>query len=308
MTALEAHGRDGSDDARGGRTTRRRFLEAAGAGAALAGAGAFGAPAAAADAPVDAKGKGAPAWPLGLTTYMFKEYDLAETLAMARRVDVRRICLRSNLLPLDASGEQIAAAMQQVRDSGCTVYGGGVIYMRKPDDVDRAFDHCRAAGYRLMSASIRLDLLPLVEKQVRAHDIRVGIHNHGPEDKHYPTPQAILEKVRGFDPRIGVCHDTGHTLRAGVDPAEATRACGERLHDVHLKDVDAAAAKGHSVELGRGVMDIPAFLRTLARIGYRGVLGIEYEKHMTDLLPGLAESVGYTRGVQAALTRDGQAG
>ena len=281
--------------------TRRRFL-AAGT-AALAGAGAFGTPAVAADASSDAKSKSGPAWSLGLTTYMFKEYDLAETLAMARRVDVRRICLRSNLLPLDASAKQVAAAMKQVRDAGCEVYGGGVIYMRKPDDVGRAFEHCRAAGYTLISASIRPDLLPLVEKQVRAHDIRVAIHNHGPEDRHYPTPQTILEKVRRLDKRIGVCHDTGHTLRAGVDPAEATRACGDRLHDVHLKDVDARAAEGHSVELGRGIMDIPALVDALRAVNYHGVLGVEYEKHMDDLLPGLAECVGYARGVLDGMKR-----
>jgi sugar phosphate isomerase/epimerase len=271
--------------------SRRTFLKA------MAGAAAFPASDAAAASSGDARGKAAPAWPLGLTTYMFKAYDLAETLAMARRVDVRRICLRSNLLPLSASAEQIAAAMQQVKAAGCTVYGGGVLYMRQPDDVGRAFDHCRAAGYTLISASIRPDLLPLVEKQVRAHDVRVAIHNHGPEDQHYPTPQAVMEKVRRFDPRIGVCHDTGHTLRAGVDPAEATRACGERLHDVHLKDVDARTAAGHSVELGRGVMDIPEFLDALRAVEYHGVLGVEYEKHMDDLLPGLAECVGYARGV-----------
>jgi hypothetical protein len=263
----------------------------------MAGAAAFPASSAAAASSGDAPGTAAPAWPLGLTTYMFKHYDLAETLAMARRVDVGRLCLRSNLLPLDASADRIAAAMKQVRDAGCTVYGGGVIYMRKPDDVERAFAHCRAAGYTLISASIRPDLLPLVEKQVRAHDIRVGIHNHGPQDTHYPTPQAVMEKVRRFDERIGVCHDTGHTLRAGVDPAEATRACAGRLWDVHLKDVDARTAKGHSVELGRGVMDIPAFLDALRAAEYRGVLGVEYEKHMDDLLPGLAECVGYARGV-----------
>ena len=72
--------------------------------------------------------------------------------------------------------------------------------------------------------------------------------------------------------------------------------------DLHLKDVDAAVANGHSTELGRGVMDIPRFLRALAKVGYAGVVGIEYEKEMKDLLPGLAECVGYTRGILAAIT------
>ena len=55
--------------------------------------------------------------------------------------------------------------------------------------------------------------------------------------------------------------------------------------------------QGHSTELGRGVVNIPGILRALRKIGYRDVVGIEYEKHMKDILPGLAESVGYARGV-----------
>jgi inosose dehydratase len=279
--------------------TRRGFLRAA---AALAGTGAFGpAQASAADAPKANKAAGP--WPLGLTTYMVKHYDLDQTIAMARRVAVKRICLRSNLLPLDSTAAEIAAVLEKVKQAGLTVYGGGVIYMRDEAGVNQAFTHAKAAGYQLISVSVRPDLLPLVDRKVRETGIRVAIHNHGPEDTHYPTPPAIYEKVKPFDPRIGICHDTGHTLRAGMDPVQATLKTADRILDLHLKDVDGRTRKSHSTELGRGVMDIPALLRTLATIGYRGVLGIEYEKHMTDLLPGLAESVGYTRGVQAALAR-----
>ena len=75
----------------------------------------------------------------------------------------------------------------------------------------------------------------------------------------------------------------------------------DRHLDLHLKDVDAPTRTGHSTELGRGVVDLPRFLRALLEAGYSGVIGIEYEKHMTDLLPGLAESVGYARGALDAL-------
>ena len=103
--------------------------------------------------------------------------------------------------------------------------------------------------------------------------------------------------MKKLDKRIGICHDTGHTMRAGVDPVEATRKTADRIYDVHLKDVDAATRRGHSTELGRGIVDLPGILRVLQKVGYAGIVGIEYEKHMDDLLPGLAESVGYTRGV-----------
>jgi hypothetical protein len=282
--------------------TRRSFLRAAGIGvASLSGAAAANRGAAAATAAQDDAKESAKRLRIGLPTYMFKHYDLDQTIAMAKRVAVPNLCLRSNLLPLESDDRQIRAVVEKVEQSGLQLYGGGVIYMRDEASVHRAFDYARTAGFSLISASPQPDLLPLVERKVREFDIRVAIHNHGPEDRHYPTPAAIHEKTGDLDPRIGICHDTGHTLRAGVDPTAATRKTADRTLDIHLKDVDARTGKGHSTELGRGIMDIPRFLRMLLEIRYRGVVGIEYEKDMKDLLPGLAESAGFVRGVLAAL-------
>jgi inosose dehydratase len=140
-----------------------------------------------------------------------------------------------------------------------------------------------------------------VDEKVRQYDIQVAIHNHGPGDKTWPTPQSIYEKVCGLDKRIGLCMDIGHTLRIGVDPVVSAEKFADRLLDVHMKDVSAASPAGQCVEAGRGVIDIPGFLRALVRINYRGVVSFEYEKDENDPLAGLAESVGYVRGVLAAI-------
>ena len=238
---------------------------------------------------------------LGLPTYMFKHYDLDQTLAMGQRVAVEHIAIRSNLLPLTATREQIAAAIAKVKAAGLKPYGGGVVYMKDEAEVGRAFAYAAAAGFGILTVSLPPALLPALDRKVRETGIRAAIHNHGPEDQNYPTPAAIYEKVKKLDARVGICHDTGHTQRAGVDPVAATRETADRILDVHLKDVDAATRRGHSTELGRGIVDLPGLLRVLKQIGFAGVVGIEVEKHMTDLLPGLAESVGYARGALAAL-------
>lgn len=274
-------------------TTRRDVLRTAAlAGAALTAAEAIGA---------EAKAKPSPPIKIGLPTYMFKHYDLDQTIAMARRVACKYICVRSNLLAMDSSAEQIRGAVAKIKAAGLVPYGGGVIYMRTEAQVNRAFEYSRTAGFGVISISISPPLLGLLERKVKQYNIRAAIHNHGPEDKHWPTPQAIVAKIKDLDKRIGICHDTGHTQRAGVDPVAATRKTAARTYDMHLKDVDAATRKGHSIELGRGVVDIVGLLRVVREVGYRDVVGIEYEKHMKDLLPGLAESVGYTRGALAAM-------
>ncbi|MCK7473233.1 MAG: sugar phosphate isomerase/epimerase [Rhodopseudomonas palustris] len=123
------------------------------------------------------------------------------------------------------------------------------------------------------------------------------------ETARYPTPRSVLERIAGLDPRVGVCLDVGHCRRSGLDPAEEAAACRPRLLDIHLKDVTAATGDGGAVETGRGAVDIPRFLRTLAALGFRGTAAFEYEKDGRDPLPGLAESVGYVRGVLAGQWR-----
>ena len=278
--------------------TRRHLIQSAGAGViCLAAAAAAGKEADPGKKPPVRKTVAA----LGLPTYMFKNYDLDQTITMAQRVAVRHICIRSNLLPMNSSAVQIKKCIAKVTDAGLLPYGGGVIYMRTEVQVNEAFMYSRTAGFKVISINIPPNLLGLLERMVKKFDIRAAIHNHGPEDKNWPTPEAIYAKVRRLDKRIGICHDTGHTQRAGVDPVAALRKTADRTFDIHLKDVDAATRKGRSVELGRGVVDIPAVLRVVKKVGYRDALGIEYEKHMTDLLPGLAESVGYARGALAAI-------
>jgi len=270
------------------------------AGAALAGASG-----AAASEPGSAKGgvrrpAAKPPFELGLASYTLRKFPLDQTLAMTRRVGLKCICLKSFHLPLEAKPEEISAAAGKVKAAGLVLYGCGVVSMGKAADVDQAFDYAKAAGMKTIVASPKPELLPLVEKKVREYGIQVAIHNHGPGDKTYPTPKSIYEKVCKLDKRIGICMDIGHTLRIGADPIDSAEEYADRLLDVHIKDVSAADPKGQTVEVGRGVIDIPGFLRALLRIKYRGIVSFEHEKDENDPLAGLAESVGYVRGVLAA--------
>jgi sugar phosphate isomerase/epimerase len=71
--------------------------------------------------------------------------------------------------------------------------------------------------------------------------------------------------------------------------------------DFHVKDVTSATKDGQTIEMGRGVIDLPGFVRTILKLGFSGTLAFEFEKDETDPLPGLAESVGYLRGILATL-------
>lgn len=275
--------------------TRRQFLQAGAIGTAASLAAATGCGARCLVIHVPFK--------LGLASYTLRKFKLDETLAMTKRVGLKYICLKSFHLPLESTPAQIQAVVAKVKEAGLILYGGGVIGMNKEAQVHQAFDYAKAVGMKVIVAAPAPQLLPLVEKKVKQYDIKVAIHNHGPGDKHYPTPDRAYDKVKPYDKRIGFCHDIGHTQRLGVDPVISTEKIADRLHDVHIKDVTGLTAGDHGCEIGRGVIDIPKFLRTLIKINYAGVVSFEYEKDADDPLAGLAESVGYVKGVLAAISQ-----
>jgi inosose dehydratase len=278
--------------------SRRRFLQAVGVGAiSLAGTGRGHAQVGSARKRQKSKTK----FELGLASYTLREFNLEDTLAMTKRVGLKYICFKDFHLPMDSTPAQIEATVQKVKDAGLILYGGGVIYMRNEKQVNDAFDYAKAAGMKIIVGVPQPELLPLVNEKVQQYDIKVAIHNHGPTDKVYPTPASAYEKIKDLDKRIGLCNDIGHTMRAGVDPSLSARKYADRLLDVHIKDISEAAANGRAVEIGRGVINIPEFLKTLINIDYDGIVSFEYEKDAKDPLAGLAESVGYTKGVLAAI-------
>jgi inosose dehydratase len=278
--------------------SRRRFLQVVGVGAiSLAGTDRCPAQVGSADKRRTSKQK----FELGLASYTLREFNLEDTLAMTKRVGLKYICFKDFHLPMDSTPAQIRATVQKVKDAGLVLYGGGVIYMRNEKQVNDAFDYAKAAGMKVIVGVPQPELLPLVNEKVRQYDIKVAIHNHGPTDKVYPTPASAYEKIKDLDKRIGLCNDIGHTMRAGIDPAESVEKFADRLLDIHMKDVSAANKDGDAVEVGRGVIDIPKFLKTLIKIEYDGIVSFEYEKDAKDPLPGLSESVGYVKGVLAVI-------
>jgi sugar phosphate isomerase/epimerase len=126
-------------------------------------------------------------------------------------------------LPLKSSQEAIEKVKAMIKDSGLVLYACGVIYMKTEADVTQAFDYAKQAGIKMIIGVPNPELLGLVEKKVAEYDIGVAIHNHGPGDQLYPTPESVYEKIKGLDKRIGLCIDIGHTQRSGIDPSQARK-------------------------------------------------------------------------------------
>lgn len=275
-------------------TTRRLFLKKAGGSVAIAtitpAATLVGAPTTASRAVDDS-------FKLGMAGYSFVHFKLDQALAMMKKVDVHYLCIKDFHLPFNSTDEQIATFHQTLKDSGVTGYGVGPIYMKTTEEIDKGFDYARRVGVKLIVGVPNEELLPYVEKKVKEYDMRYAIHIHGPDIKLWPNASSVIDAVKNLDARMGLCFDMGHDARFGDDPIADLEKYAKRIFDIHLKNVTAASKEGKTCELSRGVIDIPAFVAMLRKVKYDGSCSLEYEKDMKDPLAGIAESIGYFKGV-----------
>jgi sugar phosphate isomerase/epimerase len=282
--------------------TRRHFLKLTGAGLAAAGfSSVYGSPSFTAG---KKKKKAAPspgphAFSIGMAGYTFARFGVDKTIEMMKRIGVENLSLKEFHMPLNSSQDKINEVMGIFRAAGINVYTLGVIYMKTPESVEQAFSYAKMAGVDMIVGAPNYELLPQVEKKVKETGIRIAIHNHGPDNPLYPNATDIWEHVKSLDPRLGICIDIGHTTRDGEDPSSDIIKYRERIFDIHIKDVDKPTKEGKTIEMGRGIIDIPKVVSTLREIGYTGKCSLEFEKDMNDPLAGIAESIGYFRGVMA---------
>jgi inosose dehydratase len=234
---------------------------------------------------------------LAIAGWTFNKFSLEPSLEMMFRVDVHYLCIKDFHLPLDSTSDQIAEFHEKLKSKGVIGYAVGPIGMKSKEDVDKAFEYCKRVGVKMVVGVPQHELLPYIDKKVKEYGFNFAIHNHGYGDKLYPTLESIYLKVKDLDQRIGMCHDIGYSMLMGIDPAAVTLKYSDRIFDIHIKDVTSATEAGKDCELGRGIIDFPAFFKALRTIKYKGMCSLEFEKDNTDPLPGLAESVGYFKGV-----------
>jgi sugar phosphate isomerase/epimerase len=238
---------------------------------------------------------------LGMASYSFRAFTLDQALEMTRRLGLKKITLKDMHLPMNITAPEMAEVQKKMNEAGIELSSCGVVYMKTAEEIHNAFVYAKIAGIKMMVGAPEQSLLGLAEEKVKETDIALAIHNHGPTDQRFPSPESAYSLIKNMDKRMGICIDVGHTQRLGLDPASEVERFFDRLLDVHIKDVSSADAKGSTVEIGRGVIDIPKLLRTLVKLKYSGTLHFEHEKDQKDPLAGVAESVGYVRGVLATL-------
>src|SRR5277367_1318569 len=241
---------------------------------------------------------------LGLASYTFRNFSRTQMIGFMKHLNVSALNAKDakDHLPMDPQEE--SAAIADYASAGIKLHAAGTISFSKDEDADMRskFEYCKRAGIGVIVAGDPTpETLPRIEKFVKEYDIRIAIHNHGPEDKLWHSPLDVLKAVKGMDPRIGCCIDVGHAVRAGTDVVQAIREAGPRLFNLHMKDLTNFQSKESQVAVGEGIMPVRKMFAALIEMKYRGFVDLEYEIHPEDPMPGVIASFAYMRGVLAGL-------
>jgi len=236
------------------------------------------------------------AFKLGCAGFTFVNFDIDKTLDVLQKLDLHYLCIKDFHLPLKSTDEEIAAFHKKLAEKGVTGYAVGPIYMSTEEEVDRAFEYARRVGVKLIVGVPMHNILPYVDRKVKEYGMNYAIHLHGPDmPDRYPDAEDVWNHVKDLDPRIGMCLDIGHDRRNGKDPVADLKKYHSRVFDIHIKDVTGSTKAGRSFEIGRGIIDFPAFVEALREVGYTGVCSLEHERNMGDPFTGIGESIGYFR-------------
>jgi sugar phosphate isomerase/epimerase len=254
-----------------------------------------GAAAAQGGAPLDIK--------LGVATYSLREFSRAHAIRMIKQLNTPYVSIKEFHLLVSGTPEETRRGRAEFEKAGLKILSGGNVSFQIDDeeDIRKRFEYAKNAGMPMIVCAPTHATLPKMEKYVKEYNIKIALHNHGPEDKHFPTPQSVLDAVKNMDPRCGLCIDLGHSARTGADLIESIRQAGSRLLDVHIKDLKNYKEKASQVPVGDGELPIPAIFAELKKMNYQGGVMLEYEIDGDDPLPGMQKSFAYMRGVLAGL-------
>jgi sugar phosphate isomerase/epimerase len=206
-------------------------------------------------------------------------------------------------LPVDTPREELERVVADYKSAGIDIDACGVVGFENDEAAARqVFEYARVLGVLGISASPRHEALPLMVKLTEEYGIPIAIHNHGPEDKLYPTLKELRQYIAPLPSTVGLCVDTGHFARSGIDPLVVLDEFADRINGIHLKDMVSDGKGGWEDRIiGKGNLDLPGLVKTLKDIGFDGYCSLEYESDPDNPLPAMQDCLAELRTACAAV-------
>ena len=238
--------------------------------------------------------------PLSVQSFCFRNFrDNQEAAGMVKKIGLSAIEICNIHCNFDDESAR-KSCIDTYADAGVRIASIGVNGLSTREANLPVFEFAKKAGLEMMSVNFTLDQeieesLKTADAMAEEFGITLGIHNHG--GYHWLGNKESLSWVFGkTSARVGLCLDTAWALDAKMDPIEAIRTFGDRLHMVHLKDfVFNPDRTQEDVVVGSGNIDLAQTEKALLDVGFEGESIIEYEGDPADPVPALTECVIKTR-------------
>ncbi len=242
-------------------------------------------------------------WRLGIHAYTFKKFTFFEAIDKTASlglnwIDVGRGAyfspekrdIRTHYLML--TPELRNELKQKLQKEGVTLINYGVVkFTNDETECRQVFDFAKEMGIQTIVAEPEEDAFDLLEKLCDEYNINVAIHNH-PKPTPYWDPNKVKQILDGRSKRLGVCGDTGHWMRSGINPVDALKMLEGRVICLHLKDLNEFGIReSHDVVWGTGVGDVKGVLEELYRQKFKGVISIEYEYNWDNNMPDVEKCI-----------------
>jgi len=248
--------------------------------------------------------------PMAMQCWTFRKLSFMETLEKVNKLGIKYLEAfpGQKLLPdndekvfnVGMSEEDMKLAKEKLKEYGITLRSFGVTNFENNEEAAKStFEFVKKMGIKVLVLEPKYDDYTIIDKMVKKYNVKVGIHNH-PKPSKYWNPETVMNNIKGLDKRIGICGDTGHWTRSGINPVEAIRFMKGRISNMHLKDLDQFGVKeANDVPFGSGKSNIHDVLAELTLQNYRGTLSVEHERddEQPDPSASIAKGLEYIKSI-----------
>lgn len=242
-------------------------------------------------------------WKLGIQSYTFHKFTLAEALDKTKELGVKFIEVYPGhklggdwgdvAFGFDMTPEQKQWALDLAKSKDIKIIATGVFVTENADDWAKMFAFAKEMGMEFITCEPNIEHWDLIESLVKETGIKVSVHNH-PQPSNYWQADLLLAQIAERDSNIGSGADVGHWNREGQDEVESLKKVEGRVISLHFKDIEGPREDGqfrHDVIWGKGVLNLEGMFNELKRQNFKGVFSIEYENNWENSVPDIKECI-----------------
>jgi sugar phosphate isomerase/epimerase len=233
-------------------------------------------------------------WPLATQTWTFHKHTLLETIDKADSLGIQYLEAFPGQLvgngyngkfTYTLSADERARLKTHLKNKGINIVAMGVLdkWFYNADNLEKFFVFANEMGISFITAEPEWADLDRFNELAEKYKVKVGLHCHPKPESHYwqPDSMRVALQCRRY---IGAWPDIGHWARSGVNIQQGIKKLKKKMWGMHFKDVQQFDnIKTADTFFGEGVCNLPAVIKQLKKMNFKGVITMEYEVYENNM-------------------------